>query len=66
MGHQCDITDKFEKLSISPGEKRGDDAHSMLLLFKPNLIKYFIGNTLRIYEIKLHQRILLLVYLRKI
>ena len=38
MGHHCDITDEFEKLSISPGEKRCDDAHSMLLLFKPKVL----------------------------
>ena len=38
MGHHCDITDAFEKLSISPGEKRCDDAHSMLLLFKPKVL----------------------------
>ena len=38
MEHQCDITDKFEKLSISPEEKQSDDAHSMFLLFKPKLL----------------------------
>ena len=38
MGHQCDITDKFEKLSISPEEKQSDDVHSMLLLFKPKVL----------------------------
>ena len=35
MGHQCDITDEFEKLSISPKEKKSDDVHSIFLLFKP-------------------------------
>ena len=38
MGHQCDITDEFEKLSISPEEKECDDAHSMFLLFKPKVL----------------------------
>ena len=38
MGHQCDITDEFEKLSISPKEKQSDDAHSMFLLFKPKVL----------------------------
>ena len=38
MRHQCDITDEFEKLSISPEEKPCDDAHSMFLLFKPKVL----------------------------
>ena len=38
MGHQCDITDEFEKLSISPEEKQSDYAHSMFLLFKPKVL----------------------------
>ena len=38
MGHQCDMTDEFEKLSISPEEKHSDDAHSMFLLFKPKVL----------------------------
>ena len=38
MGHQCDIIDEFEKLSISPEEKQSDDAHSMFLLFKPRVL----------------------------
>ena len=38
MGHQCDITDEFEKLSLSPDEKQCDDAHSMFLLFKPKVL----------------------------
>ena len=38
MGNQCDITDEFEKLSISPEEKQSDDARSMLLLFKPKVL----------------------------
>ena len=38
MGHQCDMTDEFEKLSISPAEKHSDDAHSMFLLFKPKVL----------------------------
>ena len=36
MEHQCDITDEFEKLSISPEEKHSDNAHIMSLLFNPN------------------------------
>ena len=39
MGHQCDITDELEKLSISPEEKKSDDAHSMLLIFKSKVLK---------------------------
>ena len=38
MGHQCDITDKFKKLSRSPEEKQSDDAHDMFLLFKPKVL----------------------------
>ena len=38
MGHQCDITDEFEKLSISPKEKQSGDAHSMFLLSKPKVL----------------------------
>ena len=38
MGHQCDITDQFEKLSISPEEKQSDDAHSMFFTFKPKVL----------------------------
>ena len=38
MGHQCGITDGFEKLSISPEEKQSVDAHSMLLLSKPKVL----------------------------
>ena len=38
MGHQCDITDEFEKLSISPEEKQSDDANSMFLLFKRKVL----------------------------
>ena len=38
MGHQCDITDEFEKLPISPEEKQSDDAHSIFLLFKPKVL----------------------------
>ena len=38
MGHQCDITDEFEKLSISPEEKQCDDTHCIFLLFKPNVL----------------------------
>ena len=38
MGHQCDITDEFEKLSVSPEEKQSDDAHSMFLLFKTKVL----------------------------
>ena len=38
MGHQCDITDGFEKLSISPEEKQSVDAHSMFLLSKPKVL----------------------------
>ena len=38
MGHQCDITDEFERLSLSPEEKQSDDTHSMLLLFKPKVL----------------------------
>ena len=32
------MTDEFEKLSISPGEKQSDDAHSMFLLFKSKVL----------------------------
>ena len=42
MGHQCDITNEFEKLSISPEEKQFDDAHSMFLFFKLKVL-----NTIR-------------------
>ena len=38
MGHQYDITDKFEKLSISLEEKQSDAARSMFLLFKPKIL----------------------------
>ena len=38
MGHQCDITDEFEKLSVSPEEKQSDDTRSMFLLFKPKVL----------------------------
>ena len=38
MGHQCDITDESEKLSISSDEKQSDDAHSIFLLFKPKVL----------------------------
>ena len=38
MGHQSDITDEFQKLSISPEKKQSDDAHSMFLLFKPKIL----------------------------
>ena len=38
MGHQCDITEEFERLSIFPEEKQSDDAHSMFLLFKPKFL----------------------------
>ena len=37
-GHKCDITDEFEKLSISPEQKQSDDAHSMFLLFKTKVL----------------------------
>ena len=39
MGNQCDITDEFEKLSVSPEENQFDDAHSMFLLFKTKVLK---------------------------
>ena len=38
MGHKCDITDEFERLSVSPEEKKSDDAHSMFSLFKPKVL----------------------------
>ena len=43
-----------------------NDIRKTIEKYHKNLIKYLIGNTLRIYGMKLHQRILLLVYLRKI
>ena len=38
MGHQCGITDEFEKLSISPEKEQCNDAHTMFLLFKPKVL----------------------------
>ena len=38
MGHQCDITDEFEKLSISPKEKQCDNARNMFLRFKSKVL----------------------------
>ena len=38
----------------------------LLKRYQKNLIRNFIGNTRRIYGMKLHQRTLLLVYLQKI
>ena len=45
-----------------------DELNDMKILkrYPKNLIKYFKWNTVRIYGIKLHQRIVLLVYLQKI
>ena len=45
-----------------------DELNDMKILkrYPKNFIKYFKGNTLRIYGIKLNQRIVLLVYLQKI
>ena len=38
MGHQCDFTDEFEILSISPEEKQSEGAQIMFLLFKPKVL----------------------------
>ena len=35
MGHQYDITDKFEKLSTSLEEKQSDAARSMFYFLNP-------------------------------
>ena len=39
MGHRCDITNEFEKLSISPEKKQSDDSHSIFLTQVLNAIK---------------------------
>ena len=38
MRHQCDFTDEFKILSISPEEKQSEEAEIMFLLFKPKVL----------------------------